>query len=123
MNMPVDAHRGAALVGRERVGQDRRGVGHQHRPAERLDHPETDQPESARGAGQRVERQEQSTQGEDREAGVVHLDPAVDVAQPAEGDDQDGRHDQVAHQHPQQVADVARGQRVELDAAEPAPPA
>ena len=68
--------------------------------------------------GQRVERQDERAEAEDREPGVVHPHPAVDVAQPAEGDHQHGRHDQVAHQHPEQVADVARGQRVELDAAE-----
>ena len=46
----VDAHGGAALVGRERVGQDRGRVGHQHGAADRLDDPEADQPQRARSA-------------------------------------------------------------------------
>ena len=52
------------------------------------------------------------------EAEVVHPDAAEHVAEPTERDDEDGRDQQVAEDHPQQVADVGRGQRVETDAAE-----
>ena len=56
--------------------------------------------------------QRERAEREDREAEVVHPDPAVDVTEAAERHHQDGRDDQVAHQHPEQVADVARGQRI-----------
>ena len=69
-------------------------------------------------AAERVEGEQDRGEGEDREAGVVDAHAAVHVAQPAEGDHQHRLDEPVAHDHPQQVADVARGQRVEVDAAE-----
>ena len=48
--------------------------------------------------------------------GVVDPHPAVDVAEPAEGHHEYRGDQQEAHQHPEQVADVARRERVELDA-------
>ena len=55
---------------------------------------------------------------EDGEAEVEDPHPAEDVADPAQGDDQHGQDDHEAHQHPEHVAGVARGQRVEVDPAE-----
>ena len=49
---------------------------------------------------------------------VVHLHPAEHVAQLPEVDHEHRLDQAVAHDHPQQVADVARRQRVEVDAAE-----
>ena len=102
----------------ERVGQDRGGVGHQHGPAYGLDDPEADQPQGAARPGVRVERQCERAEAEDRESGVVHPDPAVDVPEPAEGDDEHGGDDEVAHQHPEQIADIAGLERVQVNAAE-----
>jgi hypothetical protein len=59
-------------------------------------------------ASERVERERQRAEAEDRKANVVNADPAVDVAEPAQRHHEHGRHDHVAHQHPEQVADVAR---------------
>ena len=49
---------------------------------------------------------------------VVDPDAAELVAHPAEHHDEHGGDEHVAHQHPEQVADVARLERVELDAGE-----
>ena len=46
------------------------------------------------------------------------LRPAVLVAQPAERHDEHGGDEQEAHQHPEQVGDVLRGERVEAEAVE-----
>ena len=114
----VDAERHTALVGRERVGEDRRRRRHQHRAADALNHPPADQPQRAAAEVERVERQRDRGEGEDDEAPVVDADPAQHVAEAAERDDQHRGDHEVAHQHPQQVTDVARRQRVEADAAE-----
>ena len=58
------------------------------------------------------------SEGEHDEAGVVDPDSAEHVAQAADGDDEHGLDEPVPHDHPQQVADVARRQRVQVDAAE-----
>jgi hypothetical protein len=52
----VDAEREAALVRRERVGQDRRRVRDQHRAAERLQQAPADQPQRPVTAVGRIER-------------------------------------------------------------------
>ena len=52
------------------------------------------------------------------EPGVVHPDPPEHVAHLPEGDHEHGGDDQVAHEQPQQVADVGRRERVEVDPAE-----
>ena len=114
----VDAQRHAPLVGRERVGQDGGGVRHQHGAAERLDDAESDQPQGPAGADQRINGQEDRRDREHDKAEVVDLHPAEHVAQPAERHHQDSLDEQVPDDHPQQVADVARRQRVEVDAAE-----
>ncbi len=49
--------------------------------------------------------------------GVVHPDPAEHVAEPTERHHQHGRHEQVAHEDPEQVAHVPRVERVEVDPA------
>ena len=69
-------------------------------------------------AVQRVKRQRDRRDREDDEPEVVDPHPAVDVAEPSERHDEDRRHQQEAHQHPQQVADVAGRQRVQPDPAE-----
>ena len=69
-------------------------------------------------AVERVEGQQDRGRGEHGEARVVDPDPAEHVAEAAEGDDEHGLDEPVPHDHPQQVADVARRQRVEVDAAE-----
>ena len=53
-------------------------------------------------------RQQDREDGEDGEAQVVHPDPAVHVADPAEADHQHRRDQQEPHQHPQEVRGVAR---------------
>ena len=108
----------AALVGREGVGEDGRGVGEEHGPAHPLAHPHADSQTAAPGAVHPGDRQQDGEEGEDGEAEVVHLHPAEDVADPAQGDDQDGQDHHEAHEHPQHVAGVGRGQRVQIDAAE-----
>ena len=114
----VDAERHTALLGRERVGEDRGGVGEQHRAADGLHDAPEDQPHRTRSGVERVERQCDRGQREDDETEVVHLDPAVHVAEPAERHHQHRGDQQEAHDHPQQVADVARRQRVQADAVE-----
>ena len=114
----VGAQREAPPVGRERVGQDRSRVRHQHGPADGLEDPPADQPQGAVTALEGIEREQDGRHGEHREARVVDLDPAEHVAEPAQGDHQHGLDQPVAHDHPQQVADVARRQRVQVDAAE-----
>ena len=87
-------------------------------PPTPLDQPPADDPERAAGAVQRFDGQQHRADEEDQEAQVVDLDPPVHVAEPAERDHQHGAHEQEAHDHPEQVAHVARRQRVEVDAAE-----
>ena len=67
----VDAERHAALVGGERVGEDRRRRRHQHRAADALDHAPADQPQGAAAEVERVEGQRDRGDGEDDEAPVV----------------------------------------------------
>ena len=67
---------------------------------------------------ERIERQRDRRDREDPESDVVDAHPPVDVTQAAEQDNEHRGDDQVAHQHPQQVADVARRQRVQPDATE-----
>ena len=99
--------RPALLLG-ERVREERRGVRHQHRAAERLQHPQPDQLERAGRAGAPDEREQDRGDREDEEAEVVHPHPPEHVAQPAQVHDEHGRHDHVAHQHPEQIVEVAR---------------
>jgi hypothetical protein len=80
----VDAQRHAALPGRKGVGQDSRRVAGEHGPAEGLDDAPPDQPQHTGGTPERVEGQRQGREGEDGETRVVHPDPAVHVAEPAE---------------------------------------
>ena len=90
----------------------------QHRAAERLHDAPADQPQRAGAARERIQRQGERSGGEDREAHVVHPDPAEHVAEAAERDHQHRGDQQVAQDHPEQIADVARGQRIQPDAAE-----
>jgi len=114
----VDAQRHAALPGRERVGEDRGGVGEHHRAADRLYHPPADQPQRTAGGVERVDGQCDRGEREDHKPEVVQLDPAVHVAKPAQRHHQYRRDQQEPHQDPEQVADVAGSQRVEMDAVE-----
>ena len=114
----VDAHRLAALAGREGVGQDRAGVGEQERAADALQDPHDDDPQNARHPGQERHRQQDREQGEHGEAEVVHLDPAVDVAHPAQADHQHRGDQDEPEEDPQEVRGVGGLQRVQLDAPE-----
>src|ERR1700684_980137 len=82
----VDAHGLAALVLRAGVGQDRAGVREEQRTADALEHPHDDDPQDARHSGQEGHREQDRECGEDGEAQVVHLDPAVDIADAPEAD-------------------------------------
>ncbi len=114
----VDAEGHAALVLRERVGQDGAGVAQQERAADALHDPEQQQVERAAAAGHPVDGEHERGRGVDDEPEVVHLDPAEQVTQAAHAHHQHAAGDQVAEDHPEQVLVVARDQRVELDAAE-----
>ena len=114
----VDPERGASLVDGEGVGEDRGGVGHEHRGAYSLDGAEGDEPLRACRTVPGDERERDGREREHEEAEVVDADPAVDVAEAPEGDDECGGHEQEPEQHPEQVAHVGRVERVEADAAE-----
>ncbi len=114
----VDAERHAALVGGERVGEDRGRVGEEHGAADALDQPPDDEPHGSCAALVGVEGESDRPDGEDDEPGVVDADAPVHVAEAAEGHDQHRGDEHVAHEHPQQVADVARGEGVQVDALE-----
>ena len=73
---------------------------------------------AAAAADERIEGQQDRGSGEHREADVVDPHPAEHVAEPAEVHDQDSLDEPVAHDHPQQVEDVAGRQRIQVDAAE-----
>jgi hypothetical protein len=114
----VDAERHPALIGGERVGDDRGGVREQERRADPLDDAKGDQVRRARASAHPVDRQQQRCNRVDDEAEVVHLHAPVHVPQPSEADDQHARDDEEAEDHPQQVEAVRRLQRVEVDPAE-----
>ncbi len=65
------------------------------------------------GGGQQNRRS-----GEDRKSEVVHTDATVHVPKPSKCHHQHGRDDEEAHHHPQQITDVARAQRVDVDPVE-----
>jgi hypothetical protein len=115
MNMPLTP---TMLARREGVGDDRRRVGQQAGAADALHDAKDDQVGGAGAALQPVDGQQQRGHGVDDEAEVVDLHAADHVAQPAEADDQDARHHEVAEDHPQQVEGVGRDERIEADAAE-----
>jgi hypothetical protein len=73
-----------------------------------LDDAQPDQFERAGAADAGGEPERDRGQGEDQEAEVVDPHAPVDIAEATERDHQHGAHDQVAHQHPEEVADVAR---------------
>ena len=56
--------------------------------------------------------------GEDGEAEVVHLHPAVHIAEATEAHDEHRRDEQVAHEQPQEIDRVRSQERVHLDALE-----
>ncbi len=114
----VEAEGEAASVGREGIRQYGGRVCEQHRSANGLNDPPDDQPHGTSPAGERVERECDSCKGEDHEAEVVDLDSTIDVTESPEADDENRRHQDVAHEHPEQVAGVARVERVDLDALE-----
>src|SRR5579875_85438 len=55
---------------------------------------------------------------EDGEAHAVNPNPTVDVAQASHAHDQDSRDQEKSHNHPQQIADIAVGERIDVNAAE-----
>ena len=114
----IEAERQTALVVRKRVGEDRDRLRGEHRAAQRLKQTPADQPQRAAFAIERIERQQHRRDREDREARVVDPDAAEHVAHAAQRHDEYRLHEQIAHDHPQQVADVAGRERIEMDAAE-----
>ena len=114
----VEAQRHAAVIGREGVGEDRRRVREQHRPADCLQDPHGDQPQRARRAVQPGHPQQDREHREHRESQVVDPHPAEHVAQSAERHHQHRSDQQVAQDYPQQQASVAWQQRVHPDSAE-----
>ncbi len=88
----VDAQTQAPLISGERVGDDGRGVGEEHGAADALADAHGDEPDGGRRAGEPGHGQKERERGEDDEAEVEDLDPAEDVADPAEGDHQHGEH-------------------------------
>ena len=74
----------AALVARERVGDDGGRVGEQERAADALHDAPEDQPQRGRDSLHPGDSQRDRGDGEDRKADVVHPDPAEHVAKPPE---------------------------------------
>ena len=97
----VRAHREAELLARERVGDQRGGVGEQERAADPLQDPPEDQlrPVGREAGAQRRER-------EDHEAADVGLLAPEQVGQPARGEHQHGRGDHVGEDHPHELEDA-----------------
>ena len=81
----VDAERHAALVGGERVGDDRRRVREQAGAADALDDAEDDEVRRAGAAVEPVDRQQQRRDGVDDEAEVVDPHAADHVARAGRG--------------------------------------
>ena len=102
------AHRLAALVGGEGIGDDRERPRHHQRRADALDDAADDQRGLVRGeaGGRRGE-------GEDDHAGEEHPPAAEDVAEPPAGRQQHGEGERVAVDRPLQARD--RGPQVLLD--------
>ncbi len=113
----VDAEREAASIEGEGVGQDGGRVGGEHGTADCLQHAPADQPHRSMATDERIERKQDRSGGEHRKAGVVDPDSAEHVAEAAESDHENCLDQPVPHDHPQQVEDVARRQRVKVDAA------
>ena len=111
----VDTERQSALVRRECVGQDRGRIGDQESRADPLKEASDDQPKCTRLASQWIDREHQRGGGVDDESEVVHLYPAVHVAEPSETHDQHTAHDQETEDHPEQVEAVTRSEGVQLD--------
>ena len=114
----VAAERHSPLVSREGVGDNRGGVGDEHRAAHALHDPEQDDRQGRGTALGEDERQPEGAHGEDREAQVEQAHPPVVVPETAERDHKHRGDDQEAQQDPQQVTDVRGLQRVEPDATE-----
>ena len=114
----VDAEREAALVARERVGEDRAEFANSIAPPIPCTTPHADHPDRGRAAAHPRDRQQDRAEREHGEAEVVHPHAPVDVAEAAEAHDEHRRDDEEAQDHPQQVVGVAGGERVDVDAAE-----
>ena len=114
----VDAQSHPALVGGERVGDDRRRVRQQAGAADTLHEPQPDQVDRAVAAVHPVDGEQERRDRVDHEAEPVDLDPPDHVPQSPEADDEDARHDEIAEDHPQQIERVRGDERVEMDAAE-----
>ena len=94
----VRPHREAELLARERVGDERGGVGEQERGADALEDPPQDQLGAVLGeAG--AERGER----EGDEAADVGLLAAEEIGQPARGEHEHGRGDHVGEDHPHEA--------------------
>ena len=86
--------------------------------ADALEDAHDDQVHPGGVAGQPAHAQGEREEGEDGEAQVVHADPSVHVAQPAQRHHEHAGGDEEAQDHPEQVEALARLQRVDADAPE-----
>jgi hypothetical protein len=75
-------------------------------------------PQPARPAGECRHREQHREQREHREAEVVRPASAEHAPETAERGDEQRQYDQVAENHPQEVARVARRERIDVDATE-----
>ena len=115
---PADPEGEPALVRRERVREDRLRVREEEGAPDPLDEPHPDQPDRPCRPLERRRGEEERADGEDDEPGVVHPDAAEHVAEPTERHHEHRRHQQVAHEDPEEVAHVPRIERVEVDPSE-----
>ncbi len=113
----VHPERQPALVLGERVGQDRARVREQHCAADPLADPHDDQPDRAVAAVQPGDREQDREGGEDGEAEVEHPHTAEHVSKATEAHEQNGHRDEEAEDQPQQIAAVARRERIDSDSA------
>ncbi len=114
----VDADSEPPTIRGKRIGEDGGRVGEQHRASDRLHHAPSNEPHRAGAGDEGVEDKGHGRDGEDHETEVVDANATIDVSEPAKTHDEYGGHQDVSHQHPEQVADVARLKWVQLDAGE-----
>ena len=115
----VDAERHAALVGGEGVGDDRRRVRHEHRAAHGLHHAEDDDVQRGRGPGAPGVSESATAASVKTTKPALYMRTRPNMSPRRPKRTTSTAVDQpVAHQHPEQVDEVAGVQGVEVDAAE-----
>ena len=78
----VDAEAEPALMRRERVGDDGRGIGEEHGAADALSDPHGDEPQAPADPESQVIDEQDGEGGEDGEAEVEHLAPGRTCRRP-----------------------------------------